>query len=326
MLLVVSGTGRDAAAIRSAAEGAITEFKANHAKVLAVVANRVEPSIVDAVEAELAKIDGMVAGALPTDPLLVAPTVGAQFEAVGATFMQGNSDLLNREAVEVLVAGMTLPNVLQRLTPESTVIMPSDRTDLLPGLLLAHASGTFPKLAALLLVGGYEIPDSIGQLIAGIHSDLPIGRTDLGTFTSAERLFRLEAPMTSSPAQGGGGAATVRRAPGHRQAARGVARPSLRGDHAADVRAPAAGDRPLGPADHRAAGGDRRSHSDLGRHHPARGAANVILLGDAVDIRRGPTIWAWRCRTSRSSIRPSPNCSTTSPRCTPDCAPTRAFH
>ena len=33
------------------------------------------------------------------------------------------------------------------------VIAPSDRTDLLPGLLLAHESGTFPTLAGVILTG-----------------------------------------------------------------------------------------------------------------------------------------------------------------------------
>lgn len=36
---------------------------------------------------------------------------------------------------------MTLPNVLERLEPESTVILPSDRSEMIPGVLLAHASG-----------------------------------------------------------------------------------------------------------------------------------------------------------------------------------------
>jgi phosphate acetyltransferase len=199
VLLVVGGMERDAAGIRTATEGALAEFSANHAKVLAVLANRVAPEMLDEVRADLATLDGLVTGALPQDQLLIAPTVTAQFEAVGAELMQGNSELLNRESVEVLVAGMTLPNVLLRLTAESTVIMPSDRSDLLPGLLLAHASGTFPKLAAILLVGGYEIPPSILQLISGIHADLPIGTTQVGTFTTAERVFRLEGALTSSP-------------------------------------------------------------------------------------------------------------------------------
>ncbi len=198
VLLVVPGTGRDAAEVLSAAEGAITEFTANHAEVLVVIANRVNPAILDEVREALTQLP-YVTFAVPQNQLLVAPTVAAQFEAVGATLVQGNTELMARESVDVMVAAMTLSNVLRWLTPECTVIMPSDRTDLMPGLLLAHASGTFPKLASLILVGGYETPETIIQLISGIHSDLPIGVTDLDTFTSAERLFRLEGATTSTP-------------------------------------------------------------------------------------------------------------------------------
>lgn len=199
VLLVVAGTDRDTAEIRSTVEGALAEFNANHAKVLGVIGNRVNPEILDEVRAELATLPDLVTGALPQNPVLVAPTIAAQFEAVSANLVLGNPELLKHESVEVLVAAMTLPNVLRRLTPESTVIMPSDRSDLLPGLLLAHASGTFPKLASIILLGGYGIPDTITQLISSIHADIPIGMTHLGTFTSADRLFRLEGAMTSSP-------------------------------------------------------------------------------------------------------------------------------
>jgi len=285
VLLVVSGTGRDAAAIRSAAEGALAEFAANHAKVLAVLSNRVDPTILKKVRSALVDLPVPVTGALPQDPLLIAPTVAAQFNAVGATLMQGNAELLAGESVEVLVAGMTLPNVLKRLTAESTVIMPSDRTDLLPGLLLAHASGTFPKLASVILVGGYEIPEAILQLISGIHSDLPIGTTSIGTFTSAERLFRLEGAMTSSPRKV--------------EVARRLFAEHLNADkllevlhvHRSEVMTPLMFEHQL----QETARSDRKTivlpeSSDDRILTSAdivlrRGAADVILLGDAVDIR-----------------------------------------
>ena len=55
---------------------------------------------------------------------------------------------MDRESLGLIVAAMSLPNVLDRLRPDVTVIAPSDRTDLIPGLMLAHQSGTFPALAA----------------------------------------------------------------------------------------------------------------------------------------------------------------------------------
>lgn len=210
VVLVVSGRNRTPEEIRSAAEGGVAEFAAHHAKVIAVIANRVssvergtsedvDPAELAAVRAELAKLPGVVTAVLPADRLLAAPVVRAQFEAVEANLVLGNPDLLDRESQDVLVAAMTLPNVLRRLTPESTVIMPGDRSDMLPGLLLAHASGSFPQLAGIILLGGYEIPDTIVRLVDSIHNELPIGMTHLGTFTSSDRMFRLEGAMTSSP-------------------------------------------------------------------------------------------------------------------------------
>ena len=210
VVLVVSGRNRTPEEVRSAAEGGLAEFRAHHAKVIAVIANRVasvdrgtsedvDPADLAAVRAELAKLPGVVTAALPADRLLAAPSVRKHFEAVQANLVLGNPELLEREAADILVAAMTLPNVLRRLTPESTIIMPGDRSDMLPGLLLAHASGSFPQLAGIILLGGYEIPDTIIRLITSIHNELPIGMTHLGTYTSAERMFRIEGAMTSSP-------------------------------------------------------------------------------------------------------------------------------
>jgi phosphate acetyltransferase len=210
VILVVSGRNRTPEEIRSAAEGGIAEFQHHHAKVIAVIANRVSSldrasseevpqEELDAVRAELAKLPGVVTAALPADRLLAAPRLRAQFEAVDANLVLGNPELLDRESQDVLVAAMTLPNVLRRLTPESTIIMPGDRSDMLPGLLLAHTSGSFPQLAGIILLGGYEIPDTIARLINSIHNELPIGMTQLGTFTAADKMFRLEGAMTSSP-------------------------------------------------------------------------------------------------------------------------------
>ena len=210
VILVVSGRNRTPEDILSAAEGGLAEFRAHHAKVIAVIANRVstveraasdevDPHDLEAVRAALAKLPDVVTAALPADRLLAAPTVRAQFDAVEANLVLGNPDLLDRESQDTPVAAMTLPNVLRRLTPESTVIMPGDRSDLLPGLLLAHRSGSFPPLAGVILLGGYEIPDTIVKLVDGIHNQLPIGMTNLGTYTSSDRMFRLEGAMTSSP-------------------------------------------------------------------------------------------------------------------------------
>lgn len=199
VMLVVNGRNRTPEEILAAAETGIAEFRAHHAKVIAVTANRVDPAALDKARTALGAIPDVLVSVLPADRLLAAPTLKTQFEAIRANLVLGNPELLQREAANVLVAAMTLPNVLARLEPDSTVIMPGDRLDLLPGLLLAHASGSFPPLTGIILLGGYEIPEPIIRLISSIHNELPIGMTYMGTFTTAEKLFNLEGAMTSSP-------------------------------------------------------------------------------------------------------------------------------
>ena len=209
VVLVVHGRGRTPDQIRAAADGALAELRSNHASTVAVIANRVEPDDLAGVRAALADLPevangaaasdgspGFVTAAVPESPVLSAPTFSALVEAGDGHLVLGSESWTDRESLGLIVAAMSLPNVLARLQPGDTVIAPSDRTDLIPGLMLAHQSGTFPTLAGILLSGGYELPETIRRLAEGVESDLPIALTELGTFTTAERLLRVRGPMT----------------------------------------------------------------------------------------------------------------------------------
>lgn len=79
---------------------------------------------------------------------------------------------------------MTLPNLLTRLKREATVIVPADRLDLLPGLVMAHSSPEYGPLAALLLTG-VRHPESVSKLFAESVIDLPIAITKADTYPTA---------------------------------------------------------------------------------------------------------------------------------------------
>jgi phosphate acetyltransferase len=196
VVLVVHGRQRTPEQISAAAASGIAELRANHARTVAVIANRVDHDAVEAIRTELAKLGDVVTAAIPESPLLSAPTFRTLVEAADGELALGSEAWMDREALSVIVAAMSLPHVLDRLLPDVAVIAPSDRTDLLPGLMLAHQSGTFPTLSGILLTGGYEIPESIRRLSEGVQQDLPIAMTDLGTFTTAERLMRVRGPIT----------------------------------------------------------------------------------------------------------------------------------
>ena len=196
VVLVVHGRERTPEQILAAAESAIAELRANHAHTVAVIANRVDHDAAEAIRNTFKKLSEVVTAAIPESPLLSAPTFRALAKAAEARLVLGTQSWMDREAMGVIVAAMSLPHVLDRLIADAAVIAPSDRTDLIPGLMLAHQSGTFPPLAGILLTGGYQLPDSIRRLAEGVQQDLPIALTDLGTFTTAERLMRVRGPIT----------------------------------------------------------------------------------------------------------------------------------
>ena len=198
VVLVVHGRERTPEQIRVTAETALAELKANHAHAVAVIANRVEPQDVEVVRAALAELRYPVTAALPENALLAAPSFRALVEAVHGRLALGNEAWMDRDSLGLVVAAMSLPNVLTRLRTDVTVISPSDRTDLVPGLMLAHQSGTFPSLAGIILTGGYEIPEPIARLSVGVQQDLPIALTADDTFRTAQQAMQVRGPLTKT--------------------------------------------------------------------------------------------------------------------------------
>ncbi|MCL6422930.1 phosphate acetyltransferase [Brachybacterium sp. JHP9] len=187
VVIVVSGIDRTPEQIAALASVSVQEFTSHHSTPIALVVNRADADALESVrEAVSARMPaGMIVAAMPENPVIMAPTVGAIRSAVGGTLVQGNPEWLGRVALGTVVAAMSLPNVLKRLTENCTVVAPGDRYDLLPGLLLAQQSGTFPALSSIVLTGGYDVPEEITRLLSGVPQDLPLIVTESSTFDTA---------------------------------------------------------------------------------------------------------------------------------------------
>ncbi len=197
VLYVCGATDRTPEQVRGIVEETIESFEERHNTVVGVAITRVNPDAVEAMRDAVSHVREATF-IVPNDPVLGAPSVRMQWDAVGATQWLGNPAFLDKEAVHTIVAAMTLPNLLTWLKPECTVIMPSDRLDLLPGLLMAHASPSFGPLASIILTGGFAIPESVNTLLAGIDVDLPIATTDKDTFATAAKLQLVNGVSTST--------------------------------------------------------------------------------------------------------------------------------
>ena len=184
VLLVVGANDRTAEQVASVVEICLTELTAQRAHTAAVVANRCDPAEVGAV-AEALHMFTPRGYVLPDEPLLRAPTVAELQQAVHGTLVSGDTALVERESMSVLVAGMTADHVLERLCDGMAVITPGDRSDVVLAAASAHAAEGFPSLCCLILNGGFTLHPSISALVSGLRLRLPIIATTLGTYETA---------------------------------------------------------------------------------------------------------------------------------------------
>ena len=196
IVLAVKAKDRTPDQVAQIVDLCLAEIAAQHAHTAAVVANRCDPSQMNAVADALKRFEPETY-VLPEEPLLVAPSVAELQAAVEGTVLRGDPALLSREAMDVLVAGMTAEHVLERLTEGVAVVTPGDRSDVVLAVVSAHAAEGFPSLSCVILNGGLELHPSIESLVSGLGLRLPIITTEFGTFETASRVASARGRVTA---------------------------------------------------------------------------------------------------------------------------------
>ena len=184
VLLVVSAFERTSSDVSHLADLALAELGQAHATTVGVVANRCDPSRRDEVCAVLADL-GVPAWALPEVPLLGAPLLVDLVSALDGTHLFGDEAMLHREAEDMLVCGMNVEHVLERLVDGQLCIVAGDRPDVLVALAAANAAEGYPSLAGIVLNGGYRPADHVVDLVRDLDEHLPVISTDLSSYEAA---------------------------------------------------------------------------------------------------------------------------------------------
>lgn len=203
VLLVLGGQSDESGArtadeLRQVFGLAMQELDTAHAYTVGVIANRSDPDRLAEIVDGLSEVAGDIpVWAIPEDPFLIAPSMQQLLTAVEGTLIKGDADLLQREALGVVMAGMSMENCLTRLMDGAVVVVAGDRSDVLLGMLMAHRSDTFPSLAGIILNGGFELLPQIERLIDGLDSSLPIVSTRFGTYDTARRVTKTRGRMAA---------------------------------------------------------------------------------------------------------------------------------
>lgn len=285
-------TPRTARELAQVAEMGAEELAAAHAPVLAVVVNRADPEALDEIVAEVgaALPAGTPVWAVPEEVTLVAPSLASVADAVSGSLTRGDAALLDREVRQMVITGMSMENVLPRLLEGSAVVIAADRAETLLAVTMAHEAPTFPSLAGVVLNGAFELSPDVERLLDGIGSPLPVIRTELGTFDTAQRMIRSRGLLSAEHPERIG---TALRLFGERvdtaelrertSAYRGGVRTPIRFAYELRVRTGETGARIVLPE----SGDDRvlRAADTVLR----RGIARIVLLGDERIVRERAT-------------------------------------
>ena len=197
VLLVVKSFKRTPEEIAGNAEVSLQALRNHHAHPVALVANRCDPDATEDIAKALGNLD-MPVWAVPEDPVLVAPTMGELMEALGGELHAGDPALLDREAMHMMVGGMTADRILARLKDGQVVIVPADRTDAVLAVASAHNAEGFPSLAGMVWNGGVEPSEELDRLIIGLKPSMPIITTPHGTYESASIAARTRGRINST--------------------------------------------------------------------------------------------------------------------------------
>lgn len=175
----------------------MAELAQERAVLSAIVVNRADGAQRDQIAAAVAAVLGerpptaeeVPVWVIPEDRSLVAPSVRGVRTALDGRMVRGDEELLDREVLDVVIAGMSMVNVLPRLIESSVVVVPADREEVLLATLLAQAAGTFPSIAAIVLNGPFALPEPIERLLDGLGPRVPIIATDHGTYDTTVRIM-----------------------------------------------------------------------------------------------------------------------------------------
>lgn len=127
---------------------------------------------------------------IPEEPLLSRPTIKEIADAFQAKFLFENSDI-HQIPRKTIVGGMEVSNFLNHITEDCITLISADRSDVILGTVMAHASAQYPRVAGILLYGGFDLQPSILKLLQGTPNLMPIMLSDKGTYETVRGLNKI---------------------------------------------------------------------------------------------------------------------------------------
>lgn len=197
VVIVVSGEGKSIPQLNNAVITTMHNFQKRDVQVLSIIANKVNPDHCDDIR-ELLKEQlpkDIILAVIPEDQRLKSPTVKEIHNVLGGKIMFGEQYLPNL-ADHFIFGAMQVPNFLNHIKENVLIVTPGDRADIIISSLQANISTNYPKVAGIVLTGGFEPAPAIIKLIEGLQAIVPIIAIKEGSFATAAKLSGIKAKIT----------------------------------------------------------------------------------------------------------------------------------
>ncbi len=197
VIIVLSGDEKTVAQITNSAVVTINNFLNRKVKVIAVVVNKVEESQAIEIKKALKKHikKDIILAVIPKIIELKSPSMKEVRELLNAEVVFGENQLANR--VDHFIFGaMQISNFLNHIKQNVLILTPGDRADIVMASLQANISKNFPKIAGIVLTGGFEIAESVVKLIEGSNTLVPILRVKDPSFYVATKVATIHSKIT----------------------------------------------------------------------------------------------------------------------------------
>jgi len=189
VVIVSNGKNKTEEEIEANVHLAYDEFNDKEVKVLAVVANKIQPDLIDVIQTSLKRElpDKVFVYTIPLINQLEKPTVQEIVDELGAKVLIGKRHL-NNQTGSFAVGAMQLRNFIKRIEENSLVITPGDRADIILSSIQVNNSDNYPKISGIVLTGGLKPEKGVLKLIKGLSNVVPIISVKNGTFETANKI------------------------------------------------------------------------------------------------------------------------------------------
>ena len=195
VLAVVNGSGKTVTDITDVAQMIKSVLAREKCNYIGMFINRANNKDIDEIWAMLnrMKTNEEIDFIIPELEALQKLTIRQISRGVNADWIYGDDNVFDYDANDFKVGAMSVENILKHANSGSVVITPGDRMDVLIALLMTLLADNFPKIAGIILSGGYRPGPEIMKLINGIKKlPLAIMKVDTDTYSTAMNVSNIK--------------------------------------------------------------------------------------------------------------------------------------